>query len=344
MQSTALVTGASGFIGSTLIEALAAQGVRVFALLRASSSERNLEGLPVEIIRGDVTDPASLTQAMADLREKTSELTWVYHLAGVIAAPSRAAFFAANVEGSRNLAQALIGAQIPVRKRFLAMSSLSATGPSDDGTPLPESAPVRPVSAYGESKLASEQALLEFREQLPLVFVRPPMVYGPKDRGVFLMVKTVAQRVVPLLPTRGGGAKRLSVIHVSDLVRGMVLAANQELTDPRARSGDVFFLAEDRVYTDREILGVLARALAVRTVTLPIPEWLLIVVAHLSGILGRITGRHTLLNPDKLNEMLPGAWVCSNSKAKSELGFAPQVSLESGMPETVRWYRANGWL
>lgn len=344
MQPTALVTGASGFIGSTLIQSLTESGVRVFALMRKTSSAQNLKDLKVEVLQGDVTDLSSLQEAMRELKTKTPELTWVYHLAGVIAAPSNAAFFSAHVDGAKNLAEALIEAEIPVRKRFVAMSSLSAAGPSPDGVPLAESMTPRPVSAYGQSKLASEQALLSYRDRFPLVFIRPPMVYGPKDRGVFLLVRTVAQRVIPLLPTEGGGSKRLSVIHVSDLVRGMILAANQELRSSTVQSGEVFFLAEDRIYTDREILRVLSQALGVKAITFSIPKWLLVALAHLAGWLAKFTGRHSLLNPDKLNEMLPAAWICSNVKAKSELGFIPQVSMESGMTETVGWYRENGWL
>jgi len=169
-----LVTGGSGFIGSHLVEILLAQGHAVRCLLRDPGRPRWLAGLPVEIQRGDCTDPASLISAVQGVEQ-------VFHLAGVTRARRRRDYFLHNLRGTGNLLRACATADNPPR-RFVFLSSQAAAGPSRDGRPLTEDDAPAPLTAYGLSKLAAEKAVLGYAHRLPTVVLRPSTVYGPRDR------------------------------------------------------------------------------------------------------------------------------------------------------------------
>lgn len=330
----ALVTGASGFIGSTLIEELPKQGIEAFALMRPSSQPFNLEGLRYRRVEGDLSDTGSLRRAVQGMDV-------VFHLAGATSAPDRAGYFKHNAEGTRNLAEAIAEAN-PGLKRLVYVSSLAAGGPAPDlSRPRTEAEPERPVSAYGESKLRGEHEALKFKNTYPVTIIRPPVVYGPKDKGVFVVIQTVARRLMPLI--RGAtpdGHKHYSLIHSLDLVQGILAAGRKQ----EIASGEIFYVSGDGTHTYEEFLGAMASALGRRPWRVPVPRFGVRAAAILASGLGAITGRTYPLNLDKLREILPDYWICSNEKAKRELGFAPRFPLAEGMAHAIDWYKARGWL
>jgi dihydroflavonol-4-reductase len=332
----ALVTGASGFIGSTLIEELGTLGFEVDALMRKTSSAANLEGLKFRRVEGDLSDEQSLRTAVRDV-------DYIFHLAGVTVAPNRAGYFAHNAHGTERLAR-IAAEERPGLQRFVYVSSLAASGPALSREPLTEQNLEKPVSAYGESKLEGERALLRFKSVYPISIIRPPMVYGPKDKAVFVMIQPVARNLMPLL--RGsteGGHKYYSSIHVRDLCRGIV----QSALAPAAKvpSGEVFFLTGDHIHTYMDIMNTIAECLGRDPLRIRVPKFAVKLAATALSGLGSLTRRTFPLNLDKLNEVLPDYWICSNQKAKDMLGFAPEYDLASGgMSHTIEWYRKQKWL
>ncbi|MCM2276461.1 MAG: NAD-dependent epimerase/dehydratase family protein [Oligoflexia bacterium] len=336
MQSRALVTGASGFIGSTLIEQLNEKGFEVHALLRRSSSLANLKEASFKRVEGDLSDLDSLKKAVR-------EVDYVFHLAGATAAPDRAAYFRHNAEGTGLLARA-VAEERPGLTRFVYVSSLAAAGPAAGLSPREESEAERPVSSYGESKLQGEKEVLRYRDAYPISIVRPPIVYGPRDKGVFVIIQTVARRVMPILLGSGpDGKKHYSVVHSSDLCRGIVAAglASRE----RVASGEVFYICSDEIHSYGEFLGTMATALGrLPFLKIPVPKPVVSFAGYGAHFAGKLTGRSYPLNLDKLNEILPDYWICTNRKAKEKLGFTPEFDLAKGMAHAVEWYRKNGWL
>ena len=224
-MSRALITGASGFIGSQLAAALVARGQTVSCLVRSRSPVEHLKSLGAQLIEGDVTAPQSLTAAVA-------EADVVYHLAGLTRARSRAEFLSVNDAGVANILEACRRRTTP--PTVVVVSSLAAAGPSQRDRPRREADPPAPVSNYGRSKRAGELAAVARAGDLPITIVRPPIVLGEADATGLTLFQMVSRTGIHLV--MGFRPVRLSVIHVADLVAALILAAErgQRLPAPPA--------------------------------------------------------------------------------------------------------------
>ena len=331
----ALVTGASGFIGSHLVERLVELGIEPYALMRKTSSSENLGQTKFKRIEGDLSDIESLRKAVRGM-------DLVFHLAGATAAKNREAFFNHNAKGTRNLAKA-VAEENKSLKRFVYVSSLAAGGPAKSFRPRVESEPEEPISAYGESKLQGEKELLAFKADFPITVIRPPIVFGPKDKNVFLFVQGVARRLSPMLKgATDSGDKYYSIVHVRDLCSGILAAASPRgLALP---SGEIFYVSNTGTVTYEEIISTISTHLNKRPLRLPVPIFVLKGAAASLTLLSSLTGKAFPFGNDKLNEILPDYWVCSNKKAQDKLGFQPQFDFFSGMGDAIKWYRDEKWI
>lgn len=329
---TALVTGASGFVGSTLCEELLRRGVETRALMRKTSSSANLGAAAVIPVQGDLRNPAGLEQAVAGVDV-------IFHVAGVVAARSREDFFEANATGTRNLLQAVrrSGAK---PKRFVYVSSLAAAGPSAPDRANNEADRCHPVSDYGLSKLAGEEAVAEFTAHFPVCTVRPPAVYGPRDKGVLTFFQAVSRGVLPLLGMQKPDPRRYSFVHVDDLVQGIVRAGLQE----GVRSGEVFYISGDEVVSWEEAMRMIAHCLGRKVMPLRLPIPVMKGAAALCTAYSKVSGQVLPFSLDKIKEIEAPAWTCRNEKAKEVLGFTPYWTLERGLAQTAKWYKENGWI
>ncbi len=321
----ALVTGASGFIGSHLAEALRGAGWSVRCLIRETSSRERLPGEGVELAIGDLTDFASLKTALTGVKT-------VFHLAGRVRASRREEFFRANRGGTKNLLQA--AREVGGVERFVYVSSLSAAGPSPDGHLLREEEEARPVSFYGESKLAAEREALRYREDFAVRILRPAAVYGPGDRDTLEVVK-MAQRGWRFQP--GGPEYSFSSLHVDDVIDGILRAVEKPGGEP-----EVYFLADGNSHTWEETFTLLKEILGRKACRWKIP-W----TAGQAGLrlaAGLFPRSPAAFYLDKLREMNHKYWVCDIGRAREELGFSPRYDLSRGLRETIEWYQAAGWL
>lgn len=323
-----LVTGSNGFIGSTLVERLLRDGHSVRCLVRRSSDLTWLGNLPVEYVYADLNNARDLGGAVADAER-------VYHLAGVTKARDEAGYLRGNYDATVQLLAACKSSGRE-EQRFILVSSQAAAGPSASGRALTEEDPPRPISLYGRAKLHAEAAVLEYARDRFATIVRPPSVYGPRDRDIYVYFKSVARGLLLLL---GDGRMKISLVHVDDLVEGMILAGESE----QAR-GRVYFLSADEASDWRTIGSIIAAALQKKPLVVHVPVLALKPVAWVSGLGSSITGKPALLNADKVAEMLQPGWVCSNGRARAELGFRPRITLEAGMTAAAAWYKKMGWL
>lgn len=320
----ALVTGASGFIGSHLVDTLVARGWRTRCLVRATSDLRWLPRDRVELATGDVADPS------ANLDEAVRGASVVFHLAAITSSAREPDYERVNVDGTRRLAAAV--ARRSPDALMVFCSSLAAAGPSGPDRMSRETDPSRPVSAYGRSKLAAETALSA--ASIRHVVVRPPAVYGPRDVDILAAFR-LARRGLALRIAPAG--QRLSMVHVSDLAAGLYAAAERDVTG-------IHYVSGPGVHTWEEIASAVAGAVGRAVRVIPVPRAVASLVAGADVVRSRITGRKPLLTPDRIREMAAAAWTCDDASARAELGYSPAITLEAGMRETAEWYRRHGWL
>ena len=327
LEGKALLTGASGFIGSNLRGALLEAGVDVIALRRASSPEPK-EGRSVV---ADYADAEGLTKLVAE--EKPD---WVFHVAGATKGVTYEDFQRANVMPTKNLLAALLEGHTDP-KRFVLVSSLTSYGPSRPGKPLRETDPRRPIEHYGKSKLEAEQLLEALGEKLPWTIVRPGGVYGPGDGDYFNLFKEVESGRNVFF----GNEKRwFSAIYVDDCVRATVEAALSDAT-----IGKGYFLCDGRPVTWGQFQQAIVDASGKKRVfKLKLPEMLVSVAAVGGELATKIDGKPRLFNKQKAKMGAQEAWTCSHDAAREDFGYAPQVPMEEGVKRALTWYREHGWL
>nr|MBA3346701.1 NAD-dependent epimerase/dehydratase family protein [Gemmatimonadales bacterium] len=255
----------------------------------------------------------------------------VYHEAGVVSARSESEFFRANRDGTANLAAA---AERNGSPRFVLVSSMAAAGPARRGVPLTGTEPPKPVTAYGRSKLAAEQVVTA--SALAWSIVRPPMVYGPRDREV-LKVFRLAR--LGLAPVFGDGMQQLSAIHAADLAQGLVAAG----TAPRA-IGRTYYACHPQVFTSAEFVRAVGQVMGRRTIVLRIPPAVGRALLRLTEASARTVGQATILTSDKANEFFQPAWTGDPEPLTRDTGWHAAHDLQSGLADTYRWYRSTGWL
>ncbi|MFH2108559.1 MAG: NAD-dependent epimerase/dehydratase family protein [Chrysiogenia bacterium] len=319
----ALVTGSSGFIGGHLVRHLLERGHAVSCLVRPASEPRALEGLAVARISGSYFDLDSLRRAVEGM-------DYIFHAGAVLSAPDWSGYFRANVEGTTNILEACAQAN-PGLKRFVYISSIAAVGPARDKKPLREGDDCRPVSLYGKSKHLAEQAAAGFFGRLPIVIVRPPNVLGSGQKELRAVMNLLLRRIVPLI---GRGEKQTSICFVQDLVRALVLTAEDE----RA-IGKTYFVAAEEFYSWREILDQLLREMDLKFV-LKIPHPLMLGVAFVSEAISRLTGKAPLVTRSDLRSARDNYWLCDAGLIREELGFRTEVEFGQGIRDIVRQFKA----
>jgi nucleoside-diphosphate-sugar epimerase len=320
----ALVTGATGFVGSHLAEALRGRGDEVTALVRSPRKAEALGPLGVRVVAGDLDDAGSLARAV-----EGQEV--VFHVAGLVAARSESEFMRCNRDGTASLVRAATAAGA---SRFVLVSSMAAGGPAAPGRPLIGAEPAHPVTAYGRSKLAAEAAVTA--GTLPWVIVRPPTVYGPRDREVLKVFRLARLGVAPVF---GDGSQQLSAVHGADLAKALVAAGTAAST-----AGKIYYACHPEIVTSAGFVRAIAGAMGRRLSVVPIPAPVGRVMLAVTEAAARIAGQTTILTRDKANEFFQRAWTGDPGPLSRDSGWRAAHDLKSGLADTYRWYRNAGWL
>ncbi len=304
------------------MDLLLAGGSRVRCLYRRPGRPAALEGLDVEIARGDVRDPAALEAALDGVDE-------IYHLAALTRSLTRRQMLETNLGGTLGLLAAARRARLT--GRFLFCSSLAAAGPAWDGRPLDETDPCRPITWYGESKRRAEQAVLAAAHDLAVTIVRPPAVYGPRDRDFLPVFKAAQRGFQPLL---GTGRSRYHFVYVQDLAEAIVGAARSDGT-----RGRIYFATHSEVLTAEDFGDHVARAVGRSVRQLRVPGASLALAAAVGELAGQVTGAAPLLNRQRLKDLAAPAWLCSAAALERDAGWRPRVGAADGTRRSAAWYR-----
>ncbi|MBQ9187379.1 MAG: NAD(P)-dependent oxidoreductase [Prevotella sp.] len=327
-----LITGASGFIGSFIVEEALRRGFDTWAAVRKSSSRQFLTDGRIHFIELNLSSEEQLRQQLG-----THHFDYVVHAAGVTKCLHKEDFHRINTEGTKNLVNALLALQMPLR-RFVYISSLSIMGAIREQQPyteILESDQPRPNTAYGRSKLEAEH-WLESKKPFPYVVLRPTGVYGPRERDYFMMAKSIKAHTDFAVGFR---RQDITFVYVADVVQAVFLALE------KGQAGRCYFLSDGEVYQSSTFSNLIRRELGNPWwLRITAPLWVLRIVTFCGEYIGRLTGRVTALNNDKYYIMRQRNWRCDITPARRELGYEPQVQLEEGVRRSIQWYKENGWL
>ena len=341
MNPKILITGASGFIGSFIVEEALNRGFETWAAVRKSSSKAFLQDERIHFIELNLSSEAELKQQLKDI-----QFDYVVHAAGVTKCLHKEDFFRINTEGTKNLVRALLDLQMPL-KRFVYISSLSIMGAIREEQPykeIREQDKAMPNTAYGKSKLEAEQWLVSLNKELekrnekllPYVILRPTGVYGPRERDYFMMAKSIQSHTDFAV---GFKQQDITFVYVTDVVQAVFLAME------KGQTGRCYFLSDGEVYQSSTFSDLIRKELGNPWwIRITAPLWLLRIITFCGEYMGHITGKVTALNNDKYNIMKQRNWRCDINPARQELGYEPQVKLEEGVRRSIAWYKKNKWL
>lgn len=333
MNYKILITGASGFIGSFIVEEALRRNMEVWAAVRKSSSREYLKDERIHFIELDLSSAETLGRQLDGHR-----FDYIVHAAGVTKCLHMDDFFRINTQGTKNLVNAILALKMPI-KRFVYLSSLSVYGAIKEHKPymeINEDDLPKPNTAYGRSKLEAERYLGSIGNNFPYIILRPTGVYGPRERDYFLMAKSISQHVDFAVGFR---RQDITFVYVQDVVQVVFLAFDHGM------SGRKYFLSDGNVYQSSTFSNYIREELGRPWwIRITAPVWVLRIVTFFGERLAHATGKISALNNDKYNILRQRNWRCNVEPTMDELGYHVQYDLRRGVKETIRWYKENKWL
>ncbi len=325
------VTGADGFIGSNLVDYLISKNVFVKCLIFYYDDQIrwiNKSDGSIEIIKGDILDQDSLNEGVKGV-------DMVFHLAGMVKSRSKKNFSQINVTGTENLIKAIIKNN-PNIKRFLYLSSQSASGPSNSEKPITEGDEPAPISDYGRSKLEAERVVLSYQDKIPITIIRPSAVYGPRDKEMFRIFNIVNKGIKPCILCK---ERYLNFCYIDDLVKAIVLAVTNKKS-----IGQTYFIHSDQKVSINQFFREIVNSYNKRVATLPVPLFFIKLYFCMNELYSLISGNQEVFTRDKYRELKQYYWLCSIEKAKLEIGYRPDYILQKSLSKSIQWYKKKGWL
>ena len=324
----ALVTGATGFVGSHLVDKLLEKNYEVYCLKRKTSSTKWLDGKNIKYVDGDLFSNEALEACIKDM-------DYVFHVAGVVKAKTKEGFYHGNSDSTKNLLEITYKVN-PGLKKFIFVSSLAACGPAKTEKPVDENTVPDPITTYGLSKLKAEDEVYKYKDKFPISIIRPPAVFGPRDTEILIYFKTFSKGLNSVI---GFDAKYLSLVYVEDLADAIVLAAENKNAD-----GQKYFVCFDKAYNWDEIGSLTSELLGKKALKIRLPHSVLYSVGYLAELFSTFSSKPATLNIEKCKDITQLRWVCSNEKIKSELGFETKFTLEESFRKTIDWYKEMKWI
>lgn len=347
---TILVTGASGFIGSYIVQEGLDKGFEVWAGVRGTSSRGYLQDERIKFAQLDLSNPEILLCQLRQYRKEMGGKGWDYivHAAGATKCLNENDFYRTNTDGTRHLIDTLRAADM-IPKRFVFVSSLSIFGaireepvrlPSAENpwiySPILLTDTPKPNTAYGKSKLKAEEYLLQ-QKDFPFTILRPTGVYGPREKDYFMMAKSIKQHIDFAV---GYKPQEITFVYMMDVVQAIYKC----IVSPAAE-GKGYFLSDGEVYNSRRFSDLLQQELGNPWVLhIKAPLWLLRIICWVSTRVSHLTGKMNALNNDKFYILSQRNWQCDIEPAKRDFNYHPQWKLEQGVESTIRWYKENKWI
>ena len=324
MSESVLITGASGFLGYHLLKAALEKDLTVYAAVRKNSQIDHLKELPVKYVYLNYENINELEKVLLD-----NSIDYIIHAAGVTKAVKQEDYNKINATYSVNLAKA---AEISSNriKKMIFISSLAATGPlSSANSIITEETSPTPVTAYGRSKLLAETELSKI--DIPVSILRPTAIYGPRDKDIFIIIKTLNKGLDPYM---GNFLQELSFVHAKDV-------ADVAVQSLFLNKVGTYNISDGNSYSRYQFADTTKKILGKKAIRFHLPMPLIKLIAYLLETANGWVNKPAVINREKLLELAAKNWVCDISKAKKELNFNPKYTLESGLKDSIKWYQQN---
>jgi len=325
-----LITGSEGFIGKALTRELLKMGhtVRCLDLVQSTTWADNPK---LSRITLNCCDENKLANSAA-----LENVDYIFHLAAVTKETTLEGFRRVNVQPVNTLLKAVKNRRISL-KRFVFISTQATARPTGDFFhPQHEDDEPEPVEFYGQSKMEAEQLVRRQKDYIPFTIIRPSSVYGPGDQDFLKLYKLINKG---LNVFSGNKFQYISIIHVDDLVTGIIAASVSEET-----VNHTYFMANRQVTTWSEVHDLIKRFCSRKTVELNLPGPLVSLLAKTGDLAARLTGKPTILNSQKIKLSQAAGWICCTAKARNDFSFSTKYSLWEGIRMTGEWYRTRDLL
>ncbi|MES2647876.1 MAG: NAD(P)-dependent oxidoreductase [Bacteroidota bacterium] len=327
MKHKLLITGGSGFVAYHIIEAALKQDYDVYVSIRSSSLTAHLKEFHLQFISLSFADKTALTEEL-----KSQQFDYIIHTAGITKAANQQEYDKVNALYTSNLAEAAMGANIPLKK-FVFVSSLAAIGPSNASETEDKPNRVNPVTGYGRSKLLAEH-MLQNVPGLPLITIRPTAVYGPREKDILIILKTISKGLEPYI---GNKPQQLSFVYVKDLATLIINALQSEIVHK------TYNISDGNTYDRLALASVTKQIIGNKTIRFYLPLTIVKVMAGFLEATSAFSKKTPALNREKINE-LTASWICNIEPAKRDLNYMPVYDLQGGLKETLQWYKMNNWI
>jgi nucleoside-diphosphate-sugar epimerase len=326
-----LVTGATGFIGSHLVDELLKLNYQITCLVRKTSNLKWLIGKNVKLIEASLSDSSSYAFEL-------QEIDMIFHVAGVTFAKNKDDFFKGNFQDTKIFLET-VKDNAKKLKRFVFISSQTVAGPSESlENPKNELSPCNPITTYGKSKKLAEDEVMKFSDDFPVTIIRASAVYGPRDSAIYAVFKSIKMGIATIVGIRK--PKYLNLIHSKDLVDGIILASHSKKT-----IGQIYFLSSEEIYTWDKLIPIIAEKMGNKYyLTIRFPHFLVLITAGLSELFNKFSKKPSVFNYEKGIDFIQDYWICSVEKAGKDFGFKQNVSIDEGISQTISWYKENKWL
>lgn len=332
MKKKIFITGASGFVGSHLVEVAHQRGYVIHAAVRRSS---NIESIKPFVDKFVFPDMGTVDELKALFKEE--QYSFIIHAAAMTKAKDEDDMFRVNVNFTENILEAALAVgNLP--ERIVYLSSLAAVGPIayNSTSFITEETPYNPVTVYGRSKRSSELRIRERFSDGPISVLRPTAVYGPREKDLFILFDTLNKGLDPYI---GRKPQKLSFIYVRDLVEVILKAC-----DSKGAGLEFYNISDGMVYSRYEMADIFKSTFNKKSLRIHLPFVFVSLIARFSQLLYRKSSKTPVLYPERLGELTAENWGCEISKARRELNFIPKYDLSLGLKETLLWYKSNNWL
>ncbi len=325
-----LITGASGFIGSFIVEEALRRNFHVVAAVRKSSSLRFLKDNRIEFIFLDFYDKKDLTAKL----NNQARFDYIIHNAGVVKAVKPSLFYDFNVKASVNLIEALFETN-KIPEKYIYISSIAAYGQGNpNGKAISNTDKQKPFTDYGKSKFKAEEYLRSL-ENFPWIIINPTGVYGPREEHFLMMIKLINNH---LKISIGRNKQFLSFVYVLDLVSAIFLALESTFANKQ------YLISDGKHYNSDSFSEITKKILTKSTININLPFWMVKLIATISMWYSKISNSPSIITHDKIKELQAVNWLCDISPAQKELGYNPQYDLENGLNKTIKWYKEHKML